>query len=487
LDLSSYSRATNNGYGGPRTPPQGARTNDLSGNVPANQVWAQAYNQGAQRYGGNTQAQSFTMPGSAETGVNPITGQPSSTAPNWDGNLAYSANRPAPITATATGINGEQMPWQDTLRQREAFAGNMINRLNQYQTGQMGGMPTFDTAALARQANQQLADGTFYNPFSAANRYDPDVQRAMDNATQYLTGTNFDNPFGNSPAANNPRPTFAQAEYNPNPPGMMPIDRALPPPSYGQPIDGGPVPLDVPRAQPYWERTPEQHQQYGDYGPPPPRPDFANPIPTPSLGQPYNPVAAAPSLPPVPQAPERFYDPLRRQFDFRDPVTKQPIPFVPTDPKAIAGMRSPMTPEQQRRAQGMPDNDYLNDPNEIAARQRLVAENDRKAAARAAEDQRKRDAGIDPFTGGQYLPPPPLNGILNVDYDPRTGKRLNNKTPAQLQEDRIRELEDRAYFDLRSQGVTDPKAYKANRDSWNTIRKQLTPDVDVRPWQRTHV
>jgi hypothetical protein len=209
------------------TPPQGARANNLSGQVPSNQMWAQAYNQASNQYGGNTQAQSWTMPGFSSS-YNPMTGQYSQPTggQSGDGNMAYQSidSRPGPITATATGVNGQSMPWQDTLTQREAFAGNLSQRLGQYSSGQLTGPPTFDTNQLMSQANDQLAKGTFYNPFSQQN---PDVQRAIGNSAQYATGTQWQNPFGNSPQANNPMPSLSQATYDPTPRATNPFGGEL--------------------------------------------------------------------------------------------------------------------------------------------------------------------------------------------------------------------------------------------------------------------
>lgn len=226
-DMSAYAQPAGgfNAYNAPRTPPAGARQNDLSGQVPSNQIWAQAFNHGSQQYGGNTQAQSWTMPGmSTSQGYNPATGQysPMTGGQSWDGNLAHNAinQRPGPIQASATGVNGSPMQWQDAMRQREAFVGNLSQRLGQYSGGQATGPVTFDPNQLLSQADDQLANGTFYNPFSPQNQggYFPstsmeaDFQRAMGNSTQYMQG-NFQNPFG--PQANVPQPSWDQRSYDP--------------------------------------------------------------------------------------------------------------------------------------------------------------------------------------------------------------------------------------------------------------------------------
>jgi hypothetical protein len=227
----------------PRTPPQGVQRNDLSGNVPSNQVWGQAYNQAAGQFG-LPPAQSWTNPGSfTSQGYNPTTGQygPMTGGQSNAGNMAYNAinNRPSPVTAYGTGVGGDQMSFQDTMSQREAFAGNLSQRLNQYSGGQLTGPVTFDPSQLLSQANDQLANGTFSNPFAQnarpydpsrnpvqpvsedvnRQRFNPDVQRAMGNANQYMQG-NFQNPFGQQ--ANVPQPSFGQQSYNPNDPTTRP-------------------------------------------------------------------------------------------------------------------------------------------------------------------------------------------------------------------------------------------------------------------------
>ena len=253
-DMSAYARPAYDAYNVPRSAPKGAQQNDLSGNVPSNQMFAQAYNQASKQYGGNTQAQSFTMPGSS---YSPTTGQYGEKS--FDGNMAYNAidSRPSPITATATGIGGNPMQWQDAMAQREAFAGNLSQRLNQYTGGQLTGPVTFDQGQLMAQANDQLANGTFSNPFSqpqAAGNFsqqipygdstfqgaqNPDVQRAMGNANQYAQG-NFQNPFGNSPQANIPQPSFGQ------PPAQAGAAQPRQTPSLGTSYNPSPTELPEP-------------------------------------------------------------------------------------------------------------------------------------------------------------------------------------------------------------------------------------------------
>lgn len=218
-------------------PPSGARANDLSGQVPANQMWAQAYNQASKQYGGNTQVQSWTMPGSySSQSFNPLSGAASkpTTGTSWDGNLAYSPidSRPNPITATATGIDGSKMGWQDTFAQRDAFAGNLINRLNQYNGGQLSGPPTFNPNELLAQANDQLKDGSWSNPFmqtfsappvqassttQTTRSYGPAVDGAMQQATPYMRGSQWQNPFGQ-------QATLPQPSWNQIAPGLQASD-----------------------------------------------------------------------------------------------------------------------------------------------------------------------------------------------------------------------------------------------------------------------
>lgn len=278
-------------YSGPRTPPKGARVNDLSGQVPSNQIWAQAYNQASNQYGGNTQAQSWTMPGSfTSQGYNPATGQYSQPTggQSWDGNMAYNAidQRPGPIQATATGVNGSPMQWQDTMRQREAFVGNLSERLNQYSGGQLTGPVTFDQNQLLSRADEQLSQGTFSNPFAqaavsqrapqsqqaagnfsqpvtygdstfqgygAGSQQNPQVQKAMSNSAPYMTGTQWQNPFG----AQANTPSFGPLA----PPTAEPIGlaqsavgqaRPIPPPAQGTAY-GSAEPADPPALSPQAE------------------------------------------------------------------------------------------------------------------------------------------------------------------------------------------------------------------------------------------
>ena len=86
----------------------------------------------------------------------------------------------------------------------------------------------------------------------------------MDNATQYMQG-NFQNPFGNSPQANNPQPTWGQQSYDP---------MALQASPQTQARSNTPSPVSA-----------------------------AQPVPPPAQGTPYNPQAQSQSLPPVPSAP----------------------------------------------------------------------------------------------------------------------------------------------------------------------------------------
>lgn len=249
-DMSAYAQPSGgyNAYNVPRTAPKGAQQNDLSGNVPSNQVFAQAYNQASKQSGGNTQAQSFTMPGTfTSQGYNPATGQygQMTGGQSFDGNMAYNAidSRPGPIQSSATGVGGNPMQWQDAMAQQQAFVGNLSQRLGQYSGGQLTGPVTFDPSQLMSQANDQLAKGTFSNPFSQ----NPDVQQAMGNATQYMQG-NFQNPFGNSPQANNPQPSWHQQSYDPQrqdynapapsgPIQFAPVVNAPPRPDYSKPYD----------------------------------------------------------------------------------------------------------------------------------------------------------------------------------------------------------------------------------------------------------
>jgi hypothetical protein len=333
-DMAAYARSTYNANNVPRAPQKGARVNDLSGQVPSNQIWAQAYNQASNQYGGNTQAQSWTMPGSfTSQGYNPANGQygPMTGGQSWDGNMAYNAidQRPGPITADATGIGGSPMQWQDTLAQRDAFVNNLTQRLGQYSGGQLTGQPTFDTNQLLSQADSQLASGTYYNPFAQQS---PDFQQAMGNANQYMQGQ-FQNPFGNSPQANNPMPTWGP-QYAPSgqqqyaqPMAEAPITLAATPTprhwDYGKPYDPtednaasaagwgkeieGPGWMNKKTGEYWngsgsapWENGP-QTETTPQASPATPQASAAQPIPPADSGSSYSPQQATPSLPPVPQ------------------------------------------------------------------------------------------------------------------------------------------------------------------------------------------
>ena len=301
-------------YAGPRTPPQGARTNDLSGDVPANQMWGKAYNQASNQYGGNTQAQSWTMPGYySSQGVNPVTGQASKPTggESWDGNMAYNAidQRPGPITATGIGVGGNPIPWQDSLTQRDAFVGNLSQRLGQYSGGQLSGPVTIDPAQLLGQANDQLAKGTFYNPFSQQN---PDVQKAMGGTSQFASGSQWQNPFGDGPQPPSPSGTPQYA----NPPSSAPSYRITAQGvAYNEPYRS----LSDSESQARWDKNRlAMAQRQLDDAPatpqpasaPPASPGAAQPRPAPSRGTRYNPWELQSSLPPV-QSEARNVPPIR--------------------------------------------------------------------------------------------------------------------------------------------------------------------------------
>lgn len=349
-DMSAYAQPSG-GYNAsnvPRTAPEGARQNDLSGNVPSNQVWGQAYNQVAGQYG-VPGATSFTMPGSfTSQGYNPTTGQygQMTGGQSNDGNMAYNAidSRPSPVTAYGTGVGGDQMSFQDTMSQREAFAGNLSQRLGQYSGGQLSGPVTFDPSQLMSQANDQLANGTFSNPFAQnakpydpsrnpvqpvyedvnRQRFNPDVQRAMDNSNQYMQG-DFQNPFGQQ--ANVPTPSFGQQSYNPLAPqnyDMRTATFAAPPPSTAQ--QGEPMRLTPTVNAP-------QRQS--------PAPSAARPIEPPSQGTPYNPQVQVQGLPDVPSE-EAPAPPTRVRYGYRaqaNPVARR-----------VAESESPAARKSPRRA-----------------------------------------------------------------------------------------------------------------------------------------
>jgi hypothetical protein len=238
-------------------PPPGAKQNELSGQVPSNQVYAQAFNQASEQVGSPNRATSYTMPGTAVSrSLNPTTGQYSEpqTRESFDGNMAYNAsdNRPGPIQARATGIDGSAMPWQDALSQREAFTGGLVERLGQYQSGAQTGRPDINPGQILNQANERVADGSFNNPFRAPVQpappspqpprydtpgnqtvpYNSDVSRAVRQATPYTQGTQWQNPFGES--ANIATPATLEQFMQPAPfaPGTA---QPIPPQSQGTP------------------------------------------------------------------------------------------------------------------------------------------------------------------------------------------------------------------------------------------------------------
>jgi hypothetical protein len=320
-DMSAYAQPSGgySAYNVPRSAPSGAQSNDLSGSVPSNQVWGQAYNQAASQYG-VPGATSFTMPGSfTSQSFNPTTGQygPMSGGQSFDGNMAYNAidSRPSPVSARATGLGGNAMPFQDSLAQREAFAGNLSQRLGQYSGGQLSGPVTFDPGQMMSQANDQLSNGAFYNPFSQQN---PDVRRAMGNSSQYVQG-NFQNPFGSQ--ANVQQPSWVQQSY------AQPAEAPAAPPPRLQGLYGdGPL---ASRGDPTIRRV---------------RPSAARPIEPPSQGTPYNPQAEDPGMPVVPEeeAPQ-----VRARYGYRMRGVARRAPREPQAPvRAPANMK--MVPVNRR-------------------------------------------------------------------------------------------------------------------------------------------
>ena len=376
------------GPSGGWTPPQGARQNDLSGQVPSNQIWGQAYNQASDQFGGNTQAQSWTMPGSfASQGYNPTTGQygQPTSGPSWDGNMAYNAidQRPGPIQASATGVDGSPMQWQDAMTQREAFVGNLSDRLNQYSGGQLTGQPTFDPGQILNQANDQLASGTFYNPFGQQN---PDVQRAMGGASQFATGSEWQNPFGNNPQANNPRPSFGgqppviNTSGQNSPQARSASSAALPhyvsPPSFNLNPSGVPAYANPPSPAPRYVT-----------------PGTAQPRPAPSQGTRYNPSAPQPSMPPV--------SPAKSESRSQPPAPS---------PQANAPLRGPLPMDLQ----------------EMVALNELRSSGQDTPANRAGVRQlfqAQRDAKANPSKyppGGRTAPNPPVSA--GAAPQPATGR-----------------------------------------------------------------
>lgn len=150
----------------------GARQNDLtSSNLPFN-LWGPAATNAANRAMGNSsQIQSWTLPGYSQS-FDGLTGQPrSQPTASWEGNKAYEApdQRPGPVNWQTTDWTGKtydgQQGWQQLAGTRDAFAGGLIQRLGQYQSGQQTGQPTFDFQRVLGQANDALQNNAWRNPF----------------------------------------------------------------------------------------------------------------------------------------------------------------------------------------------------------------------------------------------------------------------------------------------------------------------------------
>jgi len=526
-DMSAYAQPSG-GYNAnvPRTPPKGARQNDLSGNVPSNQVWGQAYNQVAQQYG-MPGATSYTMPGSySSQSYSPTTGQygPMSGGQSFDGNMAYNAvnNRPPPVSASAAGLGGNQMPWQDAMSQREAFVGNLSQRLGQYSGGQLTGPVTFDPGQLMQQANDQLANGTFYNPFSQQNAMqNSDLQRAMGNSSQYMQG-NFDNPFGQQ--ANVPQPSFGEQSYNPtpspqssqlapgsaqpaqtsqeerdrifrenyrnNPANWVHYDPATGMATHGLPAGEAslgsqpaalpaaayqPERLAVPNVPPYSATSPVvsggQIPFEGKHITPPDdgrRATLFNGGRVEGLAPPASPDRPPSANPNVMNAREgAYFDPsLGAGGQWVHPKLSPPVKAQP------AGSAQPIPPAPQ----GTPYNPTRRQDPLPPVVDPLQAELDDKK--RAAEYRQKHNITL-PKTGPspdyyrQYpdtRPPDRTNMIPFTDYDPRTGQRLNNFTPAQLADNRWSELQQKALNDLYDNGTDTPENIAGFKDHFRQLR-----------------
>jgi len=418
----------------PRTPPQGAQQNDLSGQVPSNQIWAQAYNQASNQYGGNTQAQSWTMPGSSTSqAYNPTTGQygPMTGGQSNAGNMAYNAinNRPPPITATATGVGGNQMPWQDAMTQRDAFVGNLSQRLGQYAGGQLTGPVTFDPNQLLSQANDQLANGTYYNPFAQQNQpvvgnysrpftygdstfqgygQNPDVQRAMGNSTQYMQG-DFQNPFG--PGANNPQPTWGQQNYNPSPS-----------PQRYQPAPGGhDLSGDI-----YYRPGTGPGASPGGSGNgqllAPPTDDLSYRLPTPR--QPYDDQAEVQRL-----RQQASQDNLR---NYQNRNSDQPGPSV-TTPRGY-GSGSSIVPQQRpsRPAPATPIPEITFTPEQQAQLDAIQQASNQQEADKAKRVLGQAQPILPPSQGTPYNPQAPSQGLPPVPPTP-SPRNESVAAPSQLQ------------------------------------------------------
>jgi hypothetical protein len=237
LPVSQQQPASQSGYGQqapsqPKAPdmsaysqvPFGARANDLSApNLPYN-MWGAAGFNFANNSINNGQGNytSYTLPGYGQS-FDGATGQPKGEPfQSWDGNMAYAqpSQRPGPISWTSTGPDGQQREgiqgFQQAAMQRDATTQGIINRLGDYQTGGLTGMPSYDVSQMLRAGEESLRNNTWQNPF-------------MD------------------PMAYNTLPSFTQRSYDPTPQAW----RSPPPNQFAAPMDlGGEVPFYLPQERP---------------------------------------------------------------------------------------------------------------------------------------------------------------------------------------------------------------------------------------------
>jgi hypothetical protein len=249
------------------TPPRGARQNDLSaGNLPYN-LWQPAAANAANRaFGNSNQIQSYTMPGTMQS-FNGLTGQArSKQSPSWDGNNAYMpvSQRAGPVYWNMTGWDGRQgsgqQGWQQLANQRDAFAGGLIQRLGEYQSGQQSGRPTFDFQAILNQANESLKNNTWQNPFM-----DPRARNVPPtmSAPTYDPSQTAADPPRLSPATPDSPPIIAAdkgVDFSIKAPGMArPVTTPDPGTPYGQPMtDGWRMPGPDPVGPAYTSKPPSQ-------------------------------------------------------------------------------------------------------------------------------------------------------------------------------------------------------------------------------------
>jgi hypothetical protein len=274
------------------------------------------------------------------------------------------SNRPGPVSWNTTGMDGTNYSgsqgWQQMAAQRDAFSQNIIDRLGQYQGGGQTGQPSFDFAAMLDQANKTLSAGNWRNPFSDPRAQTPQPDMFQQQYNPNVQGGSQSPTMAPLSPPSSPPPLDPGAYPDRLPDGRQPWNEwndALPLPlmrrsrglnRFGQEVfyESDPaiytaetLPTTTNYLEPPLVKTPDGRWVDGPLGgqnargippannngqdgqpgynfpfegygddvlrlpePPPGLPSFggAQGIPPRSMGQPYDPQNASPSLPPVP-------------------------------------------------------------------------------------------------------------------------------------------------------------------------------------------